>query len=152
MLLLSMTLSFVSCGKIGYLDLDKVAERLEDEDYLVEAVTNEYYVYYALNVMFPYVELDERPEEVLSALPKNEGNDVFYALRFEDADIAKEAYAVLEPEIEYFVEEYNENLEKEDEDTKSFTWARKGDVVYFGTVDAVKDALGMPASLFVFGK
>ena len=83
---------------------------------------------------------------------QEKGNDVFYALKFEDKKIAEEAFAVLEPEIEYFIEEYNENLEKLEKDAMDFTWKRKGDIVYFGTVDAVKAAIGMPGSLFVFKK
>ena len=156
MLLFAVTLSFASCGvikeKLGLgFTMEKLQEKLKDEGYVVETVTNEYYVFYQLNVLFPYVELDERPEEIMTAF-QEKGNDVFYALKFEDKEIAEEAFAVLEPEIEYFIEEYNENLEKLEKDAMDFTWKRKGDIIYFGTVDAVKAAIGLPGSLFVFKK
>ena len=157
MLILAMTLSFASCNLFG-LDLDKVEERLEDEDYVVDTVTNEYYILVQLNTLFPYVELDSMPEEIFGATKSKEIRDdkfsveMFYAMKFESKDAAKEAYAILEPELEYFVEEYNENADTNNLEKKDFTWKRDGDIVYFGTVDAVKTALGMPFSLLVFAK
>ena len=157
MLLLAMTFSLASCNLFG-LDIDKVEDRFEDAKYVTATVTNEYYVLLQMSTLFPYVELDSMPEEIFSATQEKAIRDnkfsveMFYAMTFESKTAAKEAFAILEPELEYFVEEYNENADKNKVEKKDFTWERNGNVVYFGTVDAVKTALGTPFNLFVFAK
>lgn len=163
MLLLAVVFSFASCAIVDTakeklsitLNLGTVKESFEEEDYLTEIITNEYYIKYELqNNLFPYVDLGQNmPIEILLANPSRlNDHSTFVALKFESSSISKEAYAILEPEIEYFVEEYNESLEKDDIEAEDFAWGRKEDVIYFGTVNAVKIAIGMPGSLFVFKK
>ena len=124
MLLLALTFSFASCGIFG-LDLDDIEERLEDKDYDVQSYSYGGYTYL-------YAESDD--------------DEIFYAIEYDDEDDAEEDY-------EDFLDDWDDTKEDaEEEGYNKLTYGKKGNVIYYGTVQGVKDALGFPMSLFVFKK
>lgn len=123
MLVMIVAMSFASCGLFG-LDLDKVEDRLEDKGYNVQS-----YSYDGETYLMAY----------------NDDDEAFMAVEYDDADDADEAYEELKDEWD----DMREEAEEEDADP---TYGKKGNVVYYGTVKGVKDALGFPSNLLVFKK
>ena len=123
MLVAMVAMMFASCGLVS-LKFDKVEDRLEKKDY--EVYTMEY-----------------DGQEMLSA--SNDDDEYFMAVTFEDKDDAKEAYDELK-------DEWEEIAEAADEEGFKVTYGKSGNTVYYGTVKAVKAALGFPSNLFVFAK
>lgn len=123
MLAVFMVMTFASCGLFG-LDLDKVEDRLEDKDYTVSD--------YSIG-----------GNSYLNAF--DDDDNVFIAVEYEDADEAKDAYDEIKDNWD------NISVEAEEDGLKA-TYGKKGNVVYYGTVKGVKDALGFPSNLLVFKK
>ena len=123
MLVVMVAMTFASCG-IFSLNFEKVEARLEKKGY--EVFTRE---------------RDGRQDLVAWGDDENFIN----ASTFATNDEAKEYYSDLKNDWEDLSEEYKEKGLK-------VTYGKSGKTLYFGTVDAVKTALGFPSSLFVFAK
>ena len=123
MLAVFMVMTFASCGLFG-LDLDKVEDRLDKKDYEVGSYSFDGNTY--LNAY-------------------DDDDNVFIAVEYDDKDDAKDAYDELK-------ENWDDMAEEAEEEDLKVTYGKKGNVVYYGTVKGVKDALGFPSNLLVFKK
>lgn len=123
MLVAIVAMTFASCGLFG-LDLDKVEDRLDKKDYEVRS-----YSYDGNTYLNAY----------------DDDDNVFIAVEYDDKDDAKDAYDELK-------ENWDDMAEEAEEEDLKVTYGKKGNVVYYGTVKGVKDALGFPSNLLVFKK
>ena len=123
MLVMIVAMSFASCGLFG-VDIDKAEDRLEDKGYEVDCYS-------------------WGDEKTLWAI---KGDDCVSITEYEDSDDAEEAYDDIMDNWDEFSETGAE------QGFTDITCNKQGNVVYYGTVKGVKDALGFPANLFVFEK
>ena len=126
LLVVMVAMTFTSCGLFS-LNLEKVTGRLMDKGYSIYAMSDEdelKYITEALDI--------EEPKILYSA---SKDDERFLAVEFEKASDAKDAFDALE-----------EHVKDMGEDT---ICKRQGKVVYGGTEQALKDALGFPANLFL---
>lgn len=123
MLVAIVAMTFTSCGLFG-LDLNKIEDRLDKKDYEVES-----YSYDGNTRLSAY----------------DDDDNVFIAVEFDDKDDAKDAYDELK-------ENWDDMVEDAKEEDLEVTYGKNGNVVYYGTVKGVKDALGFPSNLLVFKK
>jgi hypothetical protein len=153
MLVAIVAMTFASCGLFG-LDLEKVEDRLEDKDYKVYYVDDlentddmgfeELGALMSISFMFEEFGIDETPVAGLMGSSEDDEENAFFAAEFESASDASDAYDSLK-------DAWDEYTEDADDDVK-VTYGKSGKVVYFGTVQGVKDALGFPSNLLVFKK
>ena len=148
MLISFVIMTFASCSLLG-MDLEATSIKLEEagydvyyaEDYSNTSDMNIADLGIILGVAYVLDELgiDKEPVSILVTMDDDEG---FWAFEFEDNDDASDAY-----------EDLQENWDEYSKDSKSkSTYGKSGNVVFFGTVQGVKDAIGFPNSLLVFEK
>ena len=104
------------------LNLDKMGDRLEKKGYEVD-----------------FDEYDG--DEYIYAY--KDDDDFFEACTFKNKDDAKEAYDDIKSDWDEVMEYV---------DGEKYTYGKSGNTVYYGSVKAVKAALGFPSNLFVFAK
>lgn len=123
LLIIMVAMTFASCGMLG-VNLEKVTGRLMDKGYTVYISSDEE----RLEEMAEYMDIKE-PKVIFSA--QNEDEDMFYAIEFKKSADAKNSFEALEEYFEDYADDYDDLICK-----------RKGKVVYCGTKQGVKDALG----------
>ena len=126
MLVLMVAMTFASCG-IFSLNTEKMAKRLDRKGYQVSSGEED-------GIEFVYARGDADGYD-----------DFFEAATFENKDDAKEAYDDIKDGWADMADEFAEAGVK-------ITYGKSGNTVYYGTVKAVKAALGFPSNLFVFAK
>ena len=148
-LLISFAITvFASCSLLG-MDLEATSIQLEDKGYDVFYVEDysdtsdknfaDLGVILGIAYVLDALDIDEEPASALVTMDDDEG---FWGFEFKNAEEANDAY-----------EDLKENWKEYTKDSKSkSTYGKSGNVVYFGTVQGVKDALGFPNSLLVFEK
>ena len=169
MLVVMVAMTFTSCGLFG-LNLKSAAKKLDkagyktfylSEDDIKEIQKNDdisledervdalFAAKLLLNSFFEFKVNDIAPVELIFAIsgedkkPLDDNATIIYsfcAYEFESRDDAKEVFEAMEENFD------TDNLDH------AFTYGMRGKVVYFGSVDAVKTALGFPANLFVKAK
>ena len=146
-IIIMVTSMFASCGLFDS-KMDKIEDRLDDEDYVVVKISSN-------SMMDSFVEevLNMRPtdlntpESVLAAYHEDDSDNAIIIIEFDNSIKALIAY------FEDYKDAIKEYLDEEGEDYDlEFTYGIDGSIIYFGTVDAAKIALGFPANLFVFEK
>ena len=142
MLVAIVAMTFASCGLFG-LNLEKAEDRLEDENYQVYHYKDyddaDYYTQMMVAYMFEELGIDDEPSAVLGG---TKGDEAFYAVKFKKSSEANDAYKNAKKNWDDFSEDAEGDL----------TYGKQGNVIYFGSVDAVKTALGFPSNIFVFEK
>ena len=88
-----------------------------------------------------YCEISNDDGELWLEAEEDDGDNWVEIIKFDSVDDANDYLEEIEDEMNYYGDH--------EEDV---TYGRKGKVVYWGTVDAVKDALGFPANLFITKK
>ena len=137
--ILTISIASTSYFSLGF-NFNKVEDRLIAEDYETIYCAEDDMDGIAgisVSVSLSILGIEEDATEAILA---SFGEEYFYAFEFADKRTANDAYSQLE-------DNYDDLKSKND--LNYCTYGKKGNVVYFGTVDAVKDALGRPASLFV---
>ena len=158
MLLVIVAMSFASCGLIG-MDLEKMADRLEDKDYVAVCVDmadvkeiaddlspEETFAVLHICLLFGMgfgVDLDET-EPVAFLLASTEDEETsFMAIEFGSTKDAKSVYEDVKDNRDAF-------LDLKDEESEDLIYGKIGKIVYVGTEQGLKDALGFPANLLVY--
>ena len=142
--------SFIGDLFIGSIDLKEASDKLNDagyEIYYIEDVSDTDNLdfealgaLYGAAYMLEALGIDEDPVSILIASDDND--EGFWAFDFKNESDAEDAFESFEDSWEA----YSENSKSET------TYAKNGTIIYFGTVQGVKDALGFPASLFISEK
>ena len=135
-LLVSILCSFASCGLFGS-KLDKMEKRLDKKDYSITTTKDDDKIKVAIFWL-----LGVEVEGATVLLEAYNGDEEFYAVEFKTTADLNDCYDELLEAAEDWADDSEDDM----------AYGKSGKIVYVGTLQACKDAVGFPSSIFVTAK